>query len=566
VTPILSPTRDVTVSPLVSVVTIFLNAERFMQAAIESVFAQSHQDWELLLVDDGSTDRSTGIAQRYAAAFPEQVRYLEHPGHRNAGMSASRNLGIRQARGRYVAFLDADDVWLSHKLGQQIAIMEANSTAAMIFGTPRYWYSWTGNPADVRRDRTRPPGAPSNRLYHPPELALRLYPLGHGSAPCPSDLLIRRSALADVGLFEESFRGANQLYEDQAFLAKVYLHGAVYVADACWTRYRQHPESCVEQVRRSGQYDDVRRYFLEWLERYLNERGRREVRVWLALQCALAQYRHPTVAGVPKAARRSLRATRMRARRAVQRLLPTHVRSGWATMREALDVWRGDAVPRPGSVRFGSMRRPEPFSRQFGFDRGLPIDRHYIEQFLALHAADVQGRVLEIGDDTYSCQFGGERVEACDILHVDDTNPQATIVGDLSQGDAIPSSTFDCVILTQTLHLIFDLAAAVRTIHRILKPGGVVLATVPGITQIADDQWGDSWYWGFTSLSAHRAFAEQFDPTLVVVDVYGNVLAASAFLHGLAAHELRAGELARRDAAYQVIVGVRAVKPRITPS
>jgi SAM-dependent methyltransferase len=202
-------------------------------------------------------------------------------------------------------------------------------------------------------------------------------------------------------------------------------------------------------------------------------------------------------------------------------------------------------------------------SRQFGFDRGRPIDRYYIERFLERHAHDIHGRILEIGDDGYTRQFGGVRVGTCDILHVDDTNPRATLVADLSHGGGIPSEAFDCIILTQTLHLVFDVRSAVRTLYRILAPGGVVLATMPGISQISNDQWAESWYWGLTNLSAQRLFTEAFNPTLVLVESYGNVLAATGFLQGLAADELAPDELEYRDPAYQLLIGVRAVRPHV---
>src|SRR5918997_3094056 len=138
--------------PLVSSVMIFLNAEKFIEEAIESVFAQTHDNWELLLVDDGSSDDSSQIALRYAERHPEKVRYLEHPGHRNRGMSASRNLGIRHAKGEYIALLDSDDVWLPHKLQQQVAILDAAPEAGMVYGLSQYWHSWTGKPQDIQRD------------------------------------------------------------------------------------------------------------------------------------------------------------------------------------------------------------------------------------------------------------------------------------------------------------------------------------------------------------------------------------------------------------------------------
>ncbi len=200
-------------------------------------------------------------------------------------------------------------------------------------------------------------------------------------------------------------------------------------------------------------------------------------------------------------------------------------------------------------------------SRDFGYDRGQPIDRYYIEQFLDRHADDVHGRVLEIGDDAYTSRFGGDRVSVSDVLHVDDSNPAATIVGDLAQADHIPSDTFDCIILTQTLHLIYDVPAAIRTLHRILKPGGVLLATFPGVSQIARDRWGETWYWGFTTLSARRLFEESFPAGTIEVESRGNVLTAIGFLHGLAAEELRQEELDFNDPTYQVLVMLRAEKP-----
>jgi SAM-dependent methyltransferase len=214
-------------------------------------------------------------------------------------------------------------------------------------------------------------------------------------------------------------------------------------------------------------------------------------------------------------------------------------------------------------INWGDLRRVTPVSRQFGFDRGRPIDRYYIEYFLARYAQDIRGRVLEIGDDSYTRQFGGDRVTTRDVMHVAVGNPIATIVGDLTSAEHIPSNTFDCFILTQTLHLFFDVRAALRTIYRILKPGGVLLATFPGISQLSDDQWVEGWYWSFTRQAAERLFAELFPlhHHHVTIETFGNVLAAMAFLHGLAAEELALEELDYRDENYDMLITVRAVKP-----
>jgi SAM-dependent methyltransferase len=218
--------------------------------------------------------------------------------------------------------------------------------------------------------------------------------------------------------------------------------------------------------------------------------------------------------------------------------------------------------PPVGWVRMGDLRRLAPISGQFGFDRGQPIDRYYIERFLARHTDDIRGRVLEVADDSYTRAFGGARVTQSDVLDVVKDNPQATIHGDLSVGDTLPSNTFDCIVLTQTLHLIYDVRAAIETLGRILKPGGVLLTTFPGISQstVDDRAAAGSWYWGFTAHSAARLFKESFAPEKVKVEAYGNVLATIAFLHGLAAEEMRHKELNHRDPRYDLLVAVRAVK------
>jgi glycosyltransferase involved in cell wall biosynthesis len=270
---------------LVSVVIIFLNAERFIQEAIESVFSQTHPAWELLLVDDGSSDRSTAIACRWAEKYPERVRYLEHSGHANRGMSASRNLGIHHAQGEYIAFLDADDVWFSNILEEQVNILEAHSDAAMVYGPIQWWYSWTGNAEDS--DRVEKLGVPSNTVIQPP----RLFPLFlRDKAAVPSGILVRRSIIKRVGGFEDAFRGE---YEDQVFCTKICLHAPVYASGQCWYRYRQHPDSCVLNGQRTGETHSARLFFLNWLDTYLSEQKVKDRNVRRALSLEFWHFSHP---------------------------------------------------------------------------------------------------------------------------------------------------------------------------------------------------------------------------------------------------------------------------------
>lgn len=200
-----------------------------------------------------------------------------------------------------------------------------------------------------------------------------------------------------------------------------------------------------------------------------------------------------------------------------------------------------------------------PLSRQFGYDRGRPVDRYYIERFLEQHADDIRGRVLEIGDTTYTMRFGGTRVTTCDVLNIT-AKPEATIVGDLTNADHIPSNLFDCIILTQTLQFFFDVRAGLKTLYRILKSGGVLLATFPGITHIDQGEWSQSWYWSLTSRSATRLFHDVFSPQHCHIEAHGNVLIATAFLYGLAVEELKSEELDYHDRDYEFLLTARAQK------
>jgi len=223
------------------------------------------------------------------------------------------------------------------------------------------------------------------------------------------------------------------------------------------------------------------------------------------------------------------------------------------------DWWRR---PLTAWMRSGLLHRSQPISRIFGLDRGQPIDRHYIENFLGRYRGDIQGRVLEIAGREYMDKFGAGRVTQCDVLHTTSGNPEATLIGDLATGIGIPTSFFDCMILTQTLLYIYDVKDAIVHTHDALRPGGVALVTVPGVSQISRydmDRWGD--YWRFTDASALRLFGDIFGPENVEVSTYGNVLTACAFLYGLAAHELKREELNGHDPDYQVIIGIRARRP-----
>lgn len=287
-------TKQLKKKPLVSCIIIFFNPkEKFFEEAIESIFAQTYDNWELLLVDDGSTDSSTQIALQYAQQYPDKVRYLEHEGHQNRGMSATRNLGICHSKGEYIALLDADDIWLPQKLEKQVAILEVQPEAGMVCGPTQYWYSWTGNPEDTLRDSIREIGTllEPNRLYQPPTL-LRLLLQDEINAPATCGVLLRRELFEKIGGFEETFRG---MFEDRVFFAKVYLKASVFVSNDCWDRYRQHLDSTCSVEEQSGRYDPSGKStthlaYLNWIKEYLSQQGVHDKQVWKAFQIGMQPY------------------------------------------------------------------------------------------------------------------------------------------------------------------------------------------------------------------------------------------------------------------------------------
>ncbi len=217
-------------------------------------------------------------------------------------------------------------------------------------------------------------------------------------------------------------------------------------------------------------------------------------------------------------------------------------------------------IPRLGSLSLGDLNSVTPVSTEFGYDRGGPVDRYYIENFLNNEAKSIHGRVLEIGDNEYTLKFGKENVIKSDILHVNDKNPNATIIGDISYAPQINDNSFDCIVLTQTLHLIYDFKQALATCYRILKPGGALLLTVPGITPIDHGEWKETWYWSFTDKALKKLFEEIFITGKAEINSFGNVYAATTFLHGLGLPEVSTEKLDHRDPHFPVINTVKAIK------
>ena len=251
-------------TPLISTVIAFLNPGTWLAEAIESVINQSYKNWEIILVDDGSAKEDSEMAIDYSEKYPEKIVYTEHAGHVNRGLTISRNVGITKAQGEFIAFLDADDCWLPEKLTRQILLFKKFPEVQMICEASCFWYSWK----DVyQKDYIMQIGTQQG-IYQPPELMKILYPLGEGQPPCPSGIIIKKEALLRSGGFEEQFSGVYQLYEDQAFLSKIYLKEIVYISREANNYYRKRDNSMSSAVKDELIYKKVRLFYHEWLMNY----------------------------------------------------------------------------------------------------------------------------------------------------------------------------------------------------------------------------------------------------------------------------------------------------------
>jgi glycosyltransferase involved in cell wall biosynthesis len=526
----------------VSVVITTYNHARFLAEAIESALRQTVIPAEVIVVDDGSTDDPGGFVRLYPG-----VRLIRQP---NQGLAAARNTGWRAACGHYVVFLDADDRLMPEALASNLRLFAKKPDCAFVYG------SFHRIDAGGRLLNSAESQLVGEDAY---ESFLKTNLVSMHAA-----VMYRRDRLEEVGGFDARLRCC----EDHELYLRLARRYRVAAGVERIAEYRHHDSNMSRNI------PAMLATMLEVMHRqaaYLNYNARWRKAYKTGVQFWKSNYAEQQISQTLAARVSGLMRVPWRATAKVFALAPLAfltiasrrilraARSRLARI-ELLRTLHSRYAPVRKSVRFGDLRRLHPISRDFGYDRGNPVDRHYIEDFLSGYAEDIRGRVLEVGDNAYTMQYGGARVTYSDILHVSTDNPRATVVGDLSEGDNFPSAMFDCIVLTQTLHLIFDMRKAIATLHRMLKPGGVLLATVPGVSSIDRGQWGSSWYWSLSPAALSRLLEEKFDSANVNVIAYGNVLAAVAFLHGLAEHELSAAELDAHDPQYPMIAAARAVK------
>ena len=491
----------------VAVVITCFNLGRTVREAVESAGAQTRQPGELIVVDDGSSDLHT----RQALADLERggicvIRTANH------GVAATRNLGVRLTSSPYIVLLDADDLLEPTYLERLAGLLDERpdldfvSCGLQAFGCATY--RWAPPPCTIVDTLAR--GGP------------------HVSS------MFRRRLWDAVGGYEQL--GGYEVLDFWLSALEAGCRGEPI--DEPLLRYR---------VREGSRYHRaIGRYVDTMAAIYARHRASVErfgPELLLAKDAFLLDQR---------AYRRELDRKRADLE---SRLLD--VERQISSVRSRLGEMGIDALD------WGDFHRLAPLSSIWGLDRGRPLDRYYIEGFLDRHHLDIHGRVLEIKDAGYTRRFGGDRVVQSDVLDLDTSNPQATLIADLTKADSIPSNMFDCFVFTQTLHIIYDIRAALSHAFRILKPGGVLLCTLPVVSRLNYENGGldGGDFWRFTESSVRTLFAEFCPPEHFHVTVYGNVMAATGFLYGISPDELEPAELDHVDPWFPVIYGVRAVKP-----
>lgn len=509
--------------------------------ALRSVRAQTFTDWRLVIVDDASTDNTAGVAR---AAADDDARIDIVRLAANLGAAGARNAGIARAGddSEFVAFLDADDLWLPGYLARMTAALHSMPQAGMAFSRLE---SFTEHGKGVAQDMNGLVGG----LHGGTRMAEHF--LDHPeSTPGPQSAVVRRRVLVDVGGFDDATFRNN--FTDQSLFLKIALRHSIAFVDECLCLYRQHDASATSRSVREGAHATRECVFCAWaLERVSSAppavRRAAEARSWRALQ-ALGPAALKPASPAGAAARRLVR------------LMSEHPLSALAA------AGRGRPL---GRVIKGAGRRLRaplsrlrlslglvPLSSQWGADRGTPLHRRYLEQFLDEHRALIRGRVLEFSDRLYTTTFG-TGVTASDVVDLSADNPVANIVTDLTRESVLAAGTYDCIICTHVLHVVMELDAFVAETARIVADGGALLVAVPQ-SSMADARWGE--LWRFTPEGLRRVLLRHFDEVDVVG--FGNSLIAAGEMRGLVVEDFSAREFEHQDVRFAIEVCAVARKPK----
>ena len=536
--------------PKISVIITCYNQARFLRDSIESVLQQTHRNIDLIVVDDGSSDDTQAVAQSFS-----NVRYIHQS---NGGLSAARNRGIDESKGAYLVFLDADDLLYPEAVETNFSFLLKNPAWAFVSGWHDKVDEW-GYPFEEQEEQQCVAenhyrqllkgnyiGMHATVMYQ--RWAFKDFRFDTSLKACEDyDIYFKIARQHPVGCHQQKIAGYRIHGKNMSSNIVLMYNHVLKICYRQWPVLKSNHEKAAYRSGLTiwGDYYSQKLHTLLWND--------------LEKTTAWPSSEELTILAIEKPRKfvdYLIKKSRFVGRKWLKKTLPD----------QALKVLHQkgffkEYTPAQGKVNPGDFDRITPFSYDFGFDRGGAIDRFYIEKFITENRNYVSGNVLEIGDNEYTLKFGREAVKQSDILHIDRTNPKATFVGDITNVPQIPSGYFDCIIFTQTLHLIYDFKSALQTCYRILKPGGCLLLTVPGISHIDRGAWKDYWLWSFTDNAMRKLMRDTFNGSAIDIRTYGNVYVAAAFLYGMGLPEFREDSLLYNDPSYQVIISVKAVKP-----
>ncbi|MBE9570904.1 MAG: glycosyltransferase [Proteobacteria bacterium] len=550
--------------PLVSVIIPCFNQAEFLGEAIQNVMQQTYRNFEIIVVDDGSSDNTREVASGFSA-----VRYIRH---HNRGLAGARNTGIWASKGCYLVFLDADDRLLPQALESGLDCFRSHRECAFVFG--QHWYLKSDG-TSFEEMQTLPS---DHNLFlarlredkdHYRSLLYGNYIGMHAS------VMYRRDIFQYFKGFDPSLNAAEdyELYLRITRNYPVYFHNAV-VAEYRWhsTNMTKNAELMLRSVmtvlRSQRKYVKDDKNYMEayraginfWIEYY----GYDLIQL-VKTQLSMGGKRIRALRGIVTLIIYAPRWSSLYAIKYVKRCVKRTLKSLCSISTPAFlkknDELSQDTPP-PGHVQFGDLRRLTPAGDKSSGRQGNAIYYYYTERFLGNNANRIQGLVLEAGGYRYAERYGRNSVSKVDVLLLKGPSvPGGKNIVTLDDADRILSHTYDCIILPQTLQYTYDIKAALITLYRILKHGGVLLATVPGISRNIKENHDANRFWSFTALSAYKLCEEVFPASHISVSSYGNVMTATALMHGLTAEELNPGQLDFNDPLYQVVVTIRAVKP-----
>jgi glycosyltransferase involved in cell wall biosynthesis/SAM-dependent methyltransferase len=518
--------------PLVSCIVIFYNADRYISDALESVASQTWPNWELVLVDDGSTDDSRSITEAFATRYPDRVRILEHPGRANLGKSVARNVGFSAAKGEFIAMLDADDVWLPEKLAEQVALMAAHREVDIVYGRVEFWYSWTGKPRDAMKKYTSalgiPPDTPQDarRLL---EVILRKTARGVDEVtPYPSAMMFRRALLERSGGCDPDFKF---LHDDVVFFVKAFLVAKIYAADRIWAKYRVAPDDTYslsfEAAFKAGDWSEggePERRLLERAEQYIASAVPPSKRLVRALRHARLQFQAPQF---------------HRLWRHLWALKQT-IKQPMLIAAQAWNFHVRNRPPRAGFVRWGYLQRRTPL-QEIEYVHGPAIDRHFARAFCQLQGHRITGDILEFGDSAQARRFGK------DTRSMSVASGNSVIDNDFQ---ALHGRLFDCVIAIDVIQYQPNVAGSLNILLSLLRPGGSLIISFPGLIPSLDQ--GD--LWRFTEGGVRQLLSGNLARSTIEIVPYGNTAAAVAMLHGLGLRDLKKEFHSGQDAQNTVLI------------